>query len=242
MRPIRQTLWATGITLAAGLRPVAAQVPDSFRVALDLGYVNTAGNTDVTTLNFGENLTYKTDGWSLNHGLVVIEGRSGGAETAAQYRTGARVDRAFSARFGAYAMADYERNVFAGIARRYDEGAGLTAKVIARPRDLLDAEAGLSFIQQRNTTSVDETFGAGRGAVRYKHSLTDAAAFQQLVELLANLQNSKDQRINSETSLTAPLSKHIAMKAAYLVRYDNQPEPGFKKSDRVFTTGIQIVF
>ena len=65
---------------------------------------------------------------------------------------------------------------------------------------------------------------------------------QQVLELLSNLKTSKDQLLNSETSLTAPISKRIALKSAYLIRYDNLPEPGFKKSDRVFTTGIQIVF
>jgi hypothetical protein len=27
-----------------------------------------------------------------------------------------------------------------------------------------------------------------------------------------------------------------------LIRFDNLPEPGFEKTDRIFTTGIQIVF
>ncbi|MGE5743214.1 MAG: DUF481 domain-containing protein, partial [Gemmatimonadota bacterium] len=71
---------------------------------------------------------------------------------------------------------------------------------------------------------------------------TETALLQEVLELLSNLKDSKDQLLNSETSLTAPLSKRIALKAAYLIRHDNLPEPGFKKSDRVFTTGIQILF
>lgn len=243
MRGCHSAMCLVGSALSLLAHPAMAQTPtDSFRLAFDLGYVNTAGNTDVTTLNFGEHLSYLTGRWTLAHGLIAIEGRSGGEETAAQYKTDLRADRALSARFGAYALAGYNRNVFAGIARRYEEGAGLTAKLIAQPHDVLGAEGGISFIQQRSTARVDQTFGAGRAALLYKHSFTESTIFQQVLELLANLQDSQDQLVNSETSLTAPLSKRIAMKAAYLIRYDNQPEPTFRKTDRVFTTGIQIVF
>jgi putative salt-induced outer membrane protein len=228
--------------LVFGAAPLTAQAADTLQLTFDLGYVNTAGNTDVTTLNFGEHLRYKTDAWVLAHFLTAIEGRSQGVETAAQYKTGARVDRYFSPRFGAYGLGGFERNVFAGIAQRYEEGAGLTARAVATSHDQLSVEGGISFIQQRSVARVRETFGAGRGAARYRHGFGDATYFDQGVELLANLQNARDRRVNTESILVAPISNRIALKATYLVRFDNEPEPGFKKSDRVFTTGIQITF
>lgn len=235
--------WVSSLCLLLVAVPVAAQAPkDSFRLAFDLGFVNASGNTDVTTLNVGEHLSYVTGPWTLAHQTIAIEGRSHGAETAAQYSTDLRIDRAFSPRFGAYALAGWYRNPFAGIGRRFGEGAGLTAKIIAQPHDVLSGEAGISFVQERNTALVTNSFSAGRGAVLYKHSFTDAANLQEALELLQNLKASVDRRVNSETSLTAPLSKRISLKAAYLIRFQNLPEPGFKKTDRVFTTGVQIVF
>lgn len=224
-----------------GVGSAAAQATtDTLKLTFDLGYVNTAGNTDVTTLNFGENLGYVTGPWTLAHQLVVVEGRSQGVETAALYATGVRVDRAFSPRLGAYALGGFDRNVFAGIARRLQQGAGLTVKLIATPTDALNLEGGMSFIQQRSTADVRETFGAGRAAGLYKHAFTSSAFGQETIELLANLEHSADRRVNSETALVAPLSKHVALKVAYGIRFDNEPEPGFKKTDTVFTTGVQI--
>lgn len=224
----------------------AAQAPpapkDSFRLAFDLGFVNASGNTDVTTLNVGEHLSYGAGGWTLAHETSAIEGRSNGAETAAQYATDLRVDRVITSRLGAYGLVGYYRNPFAGIGRRFDEGAGLTVKVLTQPHDVIAGEAGISFIQERNTAFVENSFGAGRGALLYKHSFTDAATLQEALELLSNFKLSTDRRVNSETSLTAPLSKRISLKAAYVIHFQNLPEPGFKKTDRVFTTGVQIVF
>jgi putative salt-induced outer membrane protein len=243
MRGSRSAPWRLSVALALCAPVAASQTPvDSFRLAFDLGYVNTAGNTAVTTLNFGEHLSYLTGRWTLAHGLIALEGRSQGVETAAPYKTDLRVDRSLAARLGAYALGGYDRNTFAGISRRCQEGAGLTAKILAKSRDALDAEAGIAFIQQRNTARVDDSFAAGRSALSYTHRFTEMAVLQQVLELLSNLKTSSDQLLSSETSLSAPMSKRIALKSAYLVRYDNLPEPGFKKSDRVFTTGIQIVF
>lgn len=45
-----------------------------------------------------------------------------------------------------------------------------------------------------------------------------------------------------ETSLVAPLSSRIAFKAGYVIRFDNAPEPGFAKTDRFLTSGLQVVF
>lgn len=245
MRRTTKSIAIAQLLAAVPLKGQAAQPPqvtDSFRLAFDLGYVNTAGNTDVTTLNFGEHLSYAAGGWTLTHQLIVVEGRTGGDETTAQYRSHARVDRAFSPRFGAYVLGRYERNVFAGIARRFEEGSGLSAKVIAQKHDELAAEAGISFVQERNTARADDTFSAVRAALAYQHGFSEAATFAQTVELLPNLQNGNDLRLNSETSLTAPISRRIALKSTYQIHYDHQPEPGFQRMDRIFTTGIQIVF
>jgi putative salt-induced outer membrane protein YdiY len=234
--------WRLSLFLLVAV-PASAQAPkDSFRLAFDLGFVNASGNTDVTTLNAGEHLSYVSGPWTFAHEVIVIEGRSHGSETAAQYSTDFRVDRALSARFGAYGLAGYYRNPFAGIARRFDEGFGLTAKILSRPHDALSGEVGTSFIQERNTALLENSFSAGRTALLYKHNLTDAATLQETAELLVNFQLTDDRRVNSETSLTAPLSKRISLKAAYLIRFQNLPEPGFKKTDRVLTTGVQVVF
>ena len=59
---------------------------------------------------------------------------------------------------------------------------------------------------------------------------------------------SKDLRINSETTLIAPLSAHVGMKLSYLVRFDNLPALNaagtapLRKTDRILSSGIQISF
>jgi len=79
-------------------------------------------------------------------------------------------------------------------------------------------------------------------AASFKHRIGATAFWTETLEWVANLKTSGDQRVNSEAALTAPLSRQVALRLSYVMRFDNQPEPGFKKTDRILTTGVQIAF
>lgn len=225
--------------LAAPFSPLAAQdKPTTFTT--DLGFVNAAGNTSVTSFNLGEVLTHVRGAWKLEQRFAALYGRTDGEKSAEQFRAGLRGDYAVSERVGFYGLAGWDRNEFAGISRRFEEGAGLAVKAVAEARTTLDVEAGLGATQQRSTAGLSTSFLSGRAAARLKQMLAETAYLQQAVEFLPNFEEGDDYRILSETSLVAPLSAAIALKASYVIRFDNLPEPGFKKTDRVLTTGVQV--
>jgi putative salt-induced outer membrane protein len=136
---------------------------------------------------------------------------------------------------------EFDRDRFAGIVSRFQEAAGLAWKTVERPANLLTLEAGLAENQQRDVgTGTTGSFAAARAAVTYKHLLNKTAYAQEAAEILPDLQHSKNLRINSVTDLVAPLSTVFSVKVNYVVRFDNLPPPGFKKTDGILTTGIQI--
>lgn len=206
----------------------------------DLGFVNAAGNTSVTSFNVGEVLTHTSGAWKLQQTFAVLYGQTDGEKSAEQFRAGLRGDYAFSERVGMYGLVGWDRNEFAGISRRFEEGLGMALHVIAEKRTELVFEAGVGVTQQLNTAGERDNFLSGRAAGRFKRFVAEKAYVQQLLEFLPNVDESDNYRILSETSLVAPLSAAIALKAAYVIRFDNLPEPGFVKSDRVLTTGVQV--
>ena len=226
--------------------PLAAQdTPAKAVVATaNVSFVDAAGNTDVTTLSGDQRLEYTPpeSGWKLAEFVSLVYGRTEGETSANALKLGARADRELIGRLSAFGGASYERNRFAGIARRFEEITGLAYKVVDLPKDQLGTELGASFTQQRNLDGVDDGFVAARAAASYRHLFTEHAWLQQLLEFLPSLEKGADRRINSETSLVAPLSARFAVKVAYTVRYDNLPEPGFEKTDRVLSTGLQATF
>ncbi len=229
------------VVLAAVLLQAPAP-PPPVQLTLDLGFVNSSGNSDVTTFNLGQRLAYTTGVWVFVETAKALYGETDGSATAEAYEATLRGDYVFKERVSAFGLLTYNRNPFAGLASRYSEGVGVAWRAIRAPRDSLRLETLLSMNQERSMADVETSFGAFRAALGYKHMFGAAAFLTQILESIVSLEDSEDLRVNSETALTAPISRQIALKASYIVRYDRQPEPGFEDTDRIFTTGVQIVF
>jgi putative salt-induced outer membrane protein len=137
---------------------------------------------------------------------------------------------------------NYDRNRFADIGRRFEEGAGLGYSFIERPHHRLTTELGSQFVQQQNLDKVNDNFLAGRAAELYRYTVTENTYLEERLEYLPNFEDTRDYRMNGEANVVAPLSRHLSLKLGYVVRFDNQPEPNVKKTDRFFTSGLQVAF
>jgi len=249
--PVVLTLFAAALLVsgaAAAQEPAAPAAPAEAgharetKLTLDLGFVNASGNTRVTTLSLAEQLAVKAARWEFREVGSVVYGRTGDSTTAEQLKLDTRVELRLVAVLFFFLGGTYERNRFAGIARRFEEYGGFAVKIIDRPADLLTLEAGSSLNQDQTTANHSDNFAALKAGLLYRHNFTKAAYFQQTVETIPSLENSNDLRVNSETALVAPLAGRVAIKLGYVVKYDKRPEPGFQTSDRVLTTAVQIVF
>jgi putative salt-induced outer membrane protein len=220
-----------------------APAADTLKFTADAGFVQTAGNTEVTTINVGNTLTLVSSGWTFGQQFSAIAGRSEGETTTSLWRGSLRGDRALGPRLALYALSEFDRNRFAGISSRYGISGGLAFTAVDTERATLAFEAGAGYVWQNVVAPGESTaFSAGRGAVRFAHALGEKAAFTQLVEVLPNFTAGDDLRIHSETSVSAPIATGIAMKASYVIRHDGLPQPGFETTDRILTTGVQVTF
>lgn len=221
-----------------GLSPAAS----AQQITVDLGFVNASGNANFTSLNLGEKLSDKVGRVVLTQNGKVLYGRTDGATTTESYDAGARAQYELTKRVGLYALLVFQRDPFAGLASRWLGGPGVGVSLIQSAHDTLSIESGVISTRERSMANVTQSFGAARSAASFKHLFAGKSFVTEALEWVANLKTSDDQRINSETALTAPLSRQIGLRVSYLVRFDNQPEPGFKKTDRILTTGVQIAF
>lgn len=233
--------WCTAAALLLLPSLAAAQdKPKPREFSADLGYVGTTGNTDVSTFNLGEKLVLRAGKWEHKQQFGSIYASQDGKQTSNLLFTNWRSDWSFHPRLALFGFVGYDRNTFAGISRRFEEALGLSAKLVTLSADTWALEAGLASNQQRATDGTEKSFASVRSATVYRHNFSKTAYFQQGVEFLPNLETSEDYRVNSESALVAPLSTHVAMKLGYVVRFDNLPETGRNKSDRIFTTGLQF--
>jgi putative salt-induced outer membrane protein len=247
----RQLLFALPICLFAmtpGRMDAQAKAPPPSEFSADLGFVSVSGNTSVTTLSLGEKWIRRMARWEFKQDLGVVYGRTDGTETSNLMKASLRGDYGLGANLALYARTAFDRNKFAGVKSRFAEGLGLVAKLAATDVNQLNLEGGFELTQQDNLDGTSDSFASLRGATSWKHMFTSNAYFFQGIELLPNLDDGEDYRINSETTIVAPLSSHVAMKASYQLRFDNLPSLNaagtapLRKSDRILSTGIQLTF
>lgn len=237
-------------SLVLGARPSAAQdtKPPAREFSSDLGFVSVSGNTSVTTLSLGEKLIQRVRKWEFRQDLAAVYGKTDGTETSNMWRASVRAQYVFAPNLAVYGRSAFDRNKFAGIKSRIAEGLGAAWSVPASSVDQLNVEAGFELTQQDNLDGTNDSFSSVRAATTWKHALSKNAYFFQGIEYLPNVDLSADYRVNTETTIVAPLSTHIAMKASYVVRFDNQPSLNaggtapLRKSDRILSTGIQLTF
>ena len=238
------------VTLVAWMLPVTAAVaqdakPDSakpLKVTAGLAYLSATGNTDVTSLTLNERLEWTRPHFLWTQSAKGVSATNDGEESANLLVIGLRGDWKPRGRLSVYGLVNYDRNRFANVGGRFEEGVGLGYALIDRPRHRLTTELGSQLVQQENLEKVSDSFLAGRAAEVYRYTFKESSYLEERLEYLPNLETSEDYRMNGEASLVAPLSRHLAIKLGYLVQFDNLPEPGVKKTDRFFTSGLQVSF
>ena len=210
----------------------------------DLGFVATGGNTNVTSYNIGEKVAFRPGRWLFAQTFTVIYGKSAGVVNASSISAGIRGDYSFAPKASIYTLGKFSHDSFAGIKSRWEESVGLSSKLLDTALDQFSFELGIGLIQQTPSQigGTKSSFVSARTAGVYRHNFSKTAFAQQSVEVLPNLKQGDDYRINSETDLVAPIDSHIALKSGFVIHFDNLPEPGFQSMDRVFTSGLQITF
>ncbi|MHB1328099.1 MAG: DUF481 domain-containing protein [Gemmatimonadales bacterium] len=252
---------AAAVAIFSMALPLAAQNDADDRsesLAVNFGIVNAAGNTSSTIMNVGNRFVVDPPESNIRFTQTfhAVKSAASGAGSAANYRAQVRLDRGLGNQFYLFAVAGWERNVPAGLRRRFEETIGLAYQAVATGTDKLGVESGVSFYQQSNLDiglpdPIDDQYIAGRVAGRYRRSLIGAAFLLQEVEFLPNFEQTNDFRLNTETALVAPISRTIGLKLGYTFRYDNMPgqaatphEHGDRlhKSDRLLTAGLRLTY
>jgi putative salt-induced outer membrane protein YdiY len=213
----------------------------------DLGYVSTSGNTSVSTLNLADALTLRPSQRNeIDQAFSLVYGTSNNHVQTSIWTAALEDQYKFRPWLGLYALGDFDRNTFAGIKARFDEGAGVALIPVDTKHDHLEFDVGVSYVELQaiNAAGGDSTddYTALHTEATYKHTLVKDTYFQEILEGIPDLKTSADYRVNSETDVVAPLSKHLAIKVGYTIHYANLPPPGFKTTDRLLTSDLQITF
>ena len=210
----------------------------------ELSFVDTGGNTDVTSLSARNLLKYKfSDELQAAWKLGALYGQSDGEKNAESYFSNLRLDYLFTKHLYSFVNAGWSKDKFAGFDSRYYVGPGAGYKFLVGPKHFLLTEVSLNYINETYIDDTDKDYLGGRAFAEYEYAFTDKNKFSQFVEYLHDFDDRNNYNMYSETALISALSDYLSLKTSYVVKYDNQPVPAtLKETDTILSVTLVVNF
>jgi putative salt-induced outer membrane protein len=210
----------------------------------EVSYVNSGGNSDVTTTSGKTETKFALNANALTLSGKYVYGQTSDVISAENWNAGLRYDRSLNAHFSLFAGELLEADRFAGVKRRYNTDLGSAYQAIKTQKNTTSVELGYRYTIEK---AYPETLGKKSSSkIRlFAESAQKLSATQEIklkTEYLANLSDSEDWIITIGGSLQSSLSSVFSLKVGHDWTRDNLPPAGKSTIDRLTTLALVAKF
>jgi putative salt-induced outer membrane protein YdiY len=209
----------------------------------EISYVVTGGNTSTSAFSLGTTVTRKWTRDSLvfkgfiltsssktvtrtaqgtNEDYIILEDVVT-RKVAENYLLSGQYDRSVSKRLRVQGGMSWDRNRFAGVDDRVMFAAGLGYVWVEKPRTVLKTSAGLTYTLRQYVGQDMESFAGFRFSINGDQKISTTASFATTFAFDDNLKNLPDWRFDWTNSVTATISKRLALKVSLKTLYAHIP-------------------
>jgi len=236
----------TVVLLLAVARAAAAQTPPPkeppplWDLQIGASFVGTSGNSD--TASTGADFSAHRRGlvWLIDAGATAVRTNSNDETTAERYLAALRGQRKLTKIIGLTAGEKLERDRFSGIDFRSILDGGLSWALVRQPRWTVDGVTALAWNHESRTTKPGLDHPIGVFQVLSRIPFGAAGDTTQRFTYYPDFKASSAYRTEAELTAQAAMAAHLALKIGYLLRFANEPVPGFKKSDNTTTASVVL--
>lgn len=205
---------------------------------VDLGYLETSGNTEGSTLSFA--FDFGKDGIDWRHALHVEAYNQSSDEQrkAERYLTYWQSNWKINEIQSIFYRGQYEEDKFSTYSAQGIVTLGYGHRLVNNETVVLDLEAGPGYRRSKfaDTGDIENEFVV-RLAGNFKWDISQTAAFGQLLSVEEGTENTV---VRSNTSLTMAIYKALAVKLGYNIRWNRTVSPDTDNWDR--ETSISVVY
>lgn len=259
---MKTTLLASAVLLALPLAALAADPPPppmGWSGSGEAGLSISSGNTKSQNLNAKLDIKFNDDQWKDDFYLLALRNKAntvaGYDLTANRYEAGASLGFKLDDRSYIVGAARYEHDTFSPYDYQYILSIGYGYQILKNASDELAVEIGPGYkvVQPASytLTPVDplsppvkvtpdsDSNLVARAKLDYKHNFSDTVAF---VDTFVVEAGSGNKFFQNDAGLAVKMSDKLALKVGYQIRHNSSVEPGFKKTDGLFTTNLVYNF
>jgi putative salt-induced outer membrane protein len=230
----------------AAAAPAAAQAPPPppppplWDAQVGASFVGTAGNSDTSSVGADFAANHRGVVWKIESAATAVRTSSLDQTTAERYIGALRGQRKLTPIVGVTSGIKLERDRFAGLDFRSILDAGLSWALVRRPVWTLDGVTGIAWNHESRTTSPSIDHPVGLLQLLSRIPFGAAGDTTQRFTLYPDFSDTSAYRSEGEITAQAAMTAHLGLKLGYLVRFANNPVPGFKKTDNTTTASVVL--
>jgi putative salt-induced outer membrane protein YdiY len=211
-----------------------------------IGFAGTSGNAKTLTFTAGlnTNRTTKRDKTTLYFSFIKASATANNesSDTAEALRSGFSYGHNVTSRLFFNIFNDYEYDRFQNLDLRLVLGGGAGYQTLKTGRHRLDLLAGGAYNRSSYSTPLIKKSAEIYWGNEYSLKLNSAISLTQSYRMFNDMTHSGDYRITLEFGINARLLKWLSWNVSLSDRYLNNPAPGRKTNDFLYTTGLGISF
>jgi putative salt-induced outer membrane protein YdiY len=200
---------------------------------VNAGLSSTSGNTQTRRIYFDAEDVIRTRDDRLTLGARGANTEDHHQNTESNWFGFLKYDHFFTRRWYGYANSDFENDRFKDIRLRTTSGLGSGYQFLETPATNLSVEGGLTYVHTDFIVAPNDSYPAGRWAVKFDHLLFDTRyQFFHMHEAVVSLQDTSNVFVRSQTGLRVPLMERLNATAQYNVDWENEPTNGRVRTDK----------
>ena len=205
----------------------------------NLGLTANRGNTDNDQLFYDVEAVIRSVKNRFTIGATGTNKQEDGRDTARGNRAHFKYDHFIDDKWYAYANTDVEQDDFKDLNLRTTIGTGAGYQFWETPERNLALEGGVTYVNEDYDIAEDDDFMAGRWALRYTQLLFGSTTqFFHMHEGIVSVDDPDDTLIRMQTGLRFPLVENLNATIQYNIDWQNNPPPGFKRTDSGYIVSV----
>ncbi len=202
----------------------------------ELGFVQTGGNADTSSLNLKGKGIYDADEWRTTAEAAALNSKNNGQDTSKKYTFSIQEDwKVFESGYF-FARYGYEQDKLGGYNSRMSETIGYGFDILKEADMTWNAEIGGGARQSEDTAGVKTSDSIVRASTVFNWKISDTTAFSQTLSTEGS--NDGGYTTKSETALTNQVAGNLSSKISYSVANNSKAPTGTKASDTVLAASL----
>ncbi len=223
------------IMFVAALLAATTAYAEDWSGNAELGFVQTSGNTDTSSLNLKAKGINDGDDWRTTLEAGALQSKDTGTTTSEKYNAAIQGDwKGLSVGY-LFVRLGYEQDKFGGYNSRTSETIGYGFDILKEADMTWNAEIGGGARQSEDTAGVKTSDTVVRASTVFNWTISDTAKFSQELKT----EGGKEGYITkSLTGLTNQVARNLSSKISYEVQNNSKAPTGTKATDTILSASL----